>query len=349
MTQQIINTGAVANDGTGESLRNAFTAVNNNFANVWAAGPVDSNVVISNNVVTTNQTNLDLKIAGNGIGNVVVASTLQPTITGVHDLGRATKEWGEVHAQYYYGNGAFLTGIISSNPVFDTIQVNVQATIGNVAIGNNTISTTAANTDLNLSVSGTGIVSSSGNVAAPYFIGDGSLLTNINPANVALNKIQSGTSNVSIVTPGGDITVTVDGTGNVAVFSPSGVNILGNLSVSGNITGSYFLGDGSALTGVLADRGADPNNWNTLTQMGVYTVNRSDWSGTVGTPLDSLVYVGLLEVKNSTNTAIEQSFYPGTVTTGNAKTQWNRTYWGSSWSAWVYVVNDDQVLVGGDF
>ena len=72
MTQQIINTGAVANDGTGESLRDAFTAVNNNFANVWAAGPVDTNVVIVNNEVTTNQTNLDLKIAGNEIGRAHV-------------------------------------------------------------------------------------------------------------------------------------------------------------------------------------------------------------------------------------------------------------------------------------
>ena len=215
-----------SNDGTGESLRDAFTAVNNNFANVWAAGPVDTNVVIANNEITTNQTNLDLKIAGNGIGNVVVASTLQPTITGVHDLGRATKEWGEVHAQYYYGNGAFLTGIISSNPVFDTIQVNVQATIGNVAIGNNTISTTAANTDLNLSVSGTGIVSSSGNIAAPYFIGDGSLLTNINPANVSLNKIQSGTSNVSITSSGGNILFNVAGVANVVTLDSAGWNFL---------------------------------------------------------------------------------------------------------------------------
>ena len=47
MAQQIINTGNTANDGTGESLRNAFTAVNENFSEIYAAGPVDSNVVIS--------------------------------------------------------------------------------------------------------------------------------------------------------------------------------------------------------------------------------------------------------------------------------------------------------------
>lgn len=184
-----------------------------------------------------------------------------------------------------------------------------------------------------------------GNVTAGYFIGDGSLLSNIAlPSGIA-----NGTSNIKIATANGNITVSVDGTGNIAVFSPEGLNITGNLSVTGNITGSYIKGNGSELTGVMGDRGGDPNNWNTLYEMGVYKVNRTDWSGTIGTPLDSMVYVGLLEVKNSSNISIEQSFYPGTVTAGNVKTQWNRTYWGGSWSAWYYVVNDAQVLVGGGF
>jgi len=109
--QQIINVGEVANDGTGESLRDAFNAVNNNFANVWAAGPVNSQVVISNNRISTNETNLDLVLAGNGIGTVTVASTTVPSIDAVYDLGQANRRFDEVHAVYYYGNGAYLTGI----------------------------------------------------------------------------------------------------------------------------------------------------------------------------------------------------------------------------------------------
>ena len=60
MTQQIIDVGAAANDGTGESLRTAFEAVNNNFSQIWSAGPVDSNVVISNNTILSNGTNVNL-------------------------------------------------------------------------------------------------------------------------------------------------------------------------------------------------------------------------------------------------------------------------------------------------
>jgi len=111
MTQQVINTGAVANDGTGESLRNAFDAVNNNFANIWTAGPVDSQVVISNNRISTNVRNLALVLAGNGVGTITVDSTVVPGIDSVYDLGTANSRFDSVYSRYFYGNGAFLTGI----------------------------------------------------------------------------------------------------------------------------------------------------------------------------------------------------------------------------------------------
>lgn len=110
MTQQIINTGA-ANDGTGESLRNAFIAVNDNFSQIWAAGPVDSQVVITNNVVSTNVTNLPLVLAGNGTATITLDSTTVPGIDSVYDLGSPTKRFDSVYSQYFYGNGRFLTGI----------------------------------------------------------------------------------------------------------------------------------------------------------------------------------------------------------------------------------------------
>jgi hypothetical protein len=121
------------------------------------------------------------------------------------------------------------------------------------------------------------------------------------------------------------------------------------LSVAGNVVATNFVGSGQALTGVLADRGGDSNNWNTLTEMGVYTVNRTSWSGTIGTPLDSQVFVGLLEVVNSTDTAITQVFYPGTTEAGDQKIQWNRSKWAGTWTGWIKIVNDFQIVTGGDF
>ena len=652
--QQIINVGQVANDGTGESLRDAFNAVNNNFANVWTAGPVNSQVVISNNKITTDVTNLDLVLAGNGVGNVTLSSTIVPSIDSVYDLGSPTryfdslyarylvsnsasvngnitstgnvtgqfffgngyfltgiaggasninlnnvqsnilpasnafslgnvgnqwntawiantlylksipltisggnlvvnnatvvtnggspiftsvsvsgntvttalytdnyyyangapfpqgsnsipgttislkdnvisttvlnqnlilsangvgavqsnssiipgidsvydlgssaKKFDEVHAQYYYGNGAFLTGISGggnanysnanvaaylptytgnlvslTGPVVTTANITggnirtggtVSAT-GNITGANviaalytgNTVSVTGniASANLNLSgnlsiagnvnsaltvranISGTNVITG-GNAFATYFIGNGSQLTGILASGGS--SIDNGTSNVKIGGANANVTVSVNNVSNVAVFTQTELSVIGNVvgnyfigngsqltgvgassvnaatltgntlssnvlyssltsvgtlssvSVSGNVTGGNFVGNGQALSSVMADRGGDSNNWDTLTQMGVYTVNRASWSGTVGTPLDSQVFVGLLEVINSTNTAIEQVFYPGTVEEGNVKIQWNRASWSGTWTSWVKIVNDFQVVTGGEF
>lgn len=181
---------------------------------------------------------------------------------------------------------------------------------------------------------------------------DGNVVTP-DGGNVTYNQI-SATGNVNV---GGQISVAGNVTG--AYFSGNGAGLtnvtaanigtISSLSVTGNVTANYFVGNGSALTSTMTDRGPDQNNWNTMTQMGVYTVNRLSWSGTVGTPLDSQIFVGLVEVMNSTNTALTQVFYPGTVDAGNVKIQWNRTYWNGSWSSWIKIINDDQVMIGGQF
>lgn len=141
-----------------------------------------------------------------------------------------------------------------------------------------------------------------------------------------------------------DELVTVNNYGNITLGNVQATSI----SASGNVTGNYFVGNGTALVGVLADRGTDTNNWNTLTQMGLYTVNRSSWSGVTGAPTDSQVFVGMLEVKNSTDMSITQIFYPGTVE-ADVKIQWNRANWNGSWTNWIQMTNDGQLLSGGEF
>jgi hypothetical protein len=204
------------------------------------------------------------------------------------------------------------------------------------------------------------------------------------------SSISNGTSNVTVVSSGGNVTVGIGGTGNVAVFASTGEYVTGLISATGNITGnnlaghtltvnsissddsSYisiedglnvfgeisavgnvmantFVGNGVGLTSTMVDRGSDSNNWDLITQMGVYTVNRASWTGTTNTPLDSQVFVGLLEVKNSMNMAIEQVFYPGTIDNTNIKMQWIRAYWSGTWTPWVLVTNDGQTLSGGEF
>ena len=127
-----------------------------------------------------------------------------------------------------------------------------------------------------------------------------------------------------------------------------GITNLPSITVTGTVNATNFVGNGSGLTNTFTDRGPDSNNWDTLTQMGAYKVNRSNWSGTVGTPLDSTVYVGLLQVLTAIDTTT-QVFFPGTVETGDEKIQWNRTLWNGTWTAWTKIINNKQIIDAGIF
>jgi hypothetical protein len=70
MAREIINTGLQPNDGTGDTLRVSFQKTNNNFAQLFAIGPVDSNLKIENNNLFATNANGGVNILGNAAGNV---------------------------------------------------------------------------------------------------------------------------------------------------------------------------------------------------------------------------------------------------------------------------------------
>ena len=287
--QEIIDYGTEPNDGTGDPLRDAFIKVDTNFSAIWNAGPVGSNIVISNNTIGVSDTNGNLILAPNGIGVVQNNNHFVPRINNVYNLGTANLNFRTA----YIGVGGITT---------------------------------------------TGGITATGNVATSgYFIGDGSQLSNLTVT--AGTEITNGTSNVKVYN-NGNVSVGVGGVSNVAVFSNS------VLTVSGNISANYIAGNGSSLTSTMADRSSDTSNWNTLTQMGVYQVNRASWSGVTGAPLDSSVFVGILQVSTS-GSATAQLFIPGTVTSGNAAIQWNRSLSAGTWTSWYKMINNGQIIDAG--
>ena len=149
-TQQQIAYGATANDGTGDPLRTAFIKTDDNFDNIWLAGPVGSNITVINNTVGVNNTNGNLILSPNGVGVVQTNSRLLPRLNNTYDLGSTTLKY----RAGYFGAGGL------------TVDGNVNIT-GNL-IANSTIS---------------------GNITANYFVGDGSQLTNI-PAAGTSGEVQ---------------------------------------------------------------------------------------------------------------------------------------------------------------
>ena len=89
-------------------------------------------------------------------------------------------------------------------------------------------------------------ISTTGNVTGDYILGNGSQLSGI---ITSVANINSGTSNVTVVSSGGNVTVGVGGTGNVAVFATTGVYVPGVVSATGNITGGNL--SGTNLTGTV--------------------------------------------------------------------------------------------------
>ena len=98
MAQQIINIGTNPNDGNGDDLRVAFDKVNDNFSEVYAAGPVGSNITISGNVISTNVVNANLVLEPNGTGKVVSKNDFLPDETNFRYIGSDGKRWRAIYA-----------------------------------------------------------------------------------------------------------------------------------------------------------------------------------------------------------------------------------------------------------
>lgn len=289
MAQQIINTGEEPNDGTGEPLRSAFNAVNENFTEIYAAGPVGSNVVISGNTIAVTGTNNNLVLSANGIGNVQFNSTITPTVNAVFDIGSTTSQFRDIYASgYLYGNGRFLTGIAGGGS-------------GNaITNGDTNVAIPVTNGNVTFAIDGRGnvvVVQRQNVVLNANLVPAANITYNLGSANSAWNDlylsnstiflgnstIQANATSFTLTTPtGGSLTLQGNGTvisygnANVAAYLPTNTSNIrgGNISATGNVTGQFIIGDGGFLSNVVATGNV------AVTQLGNGTsVLRVDGSG----------------------------------------------------------------------
>ena len=261
-TQQQINYGAAANDGQGDPLRTAFIKTDDNFDNVWLAGPVGSNITIGNNTIQSNNTNGNIILKPNGIGVIQANASVVPNADGVRDLGTANLAWRRAYISELLPENLTVSGdaviegnltvegdtIQIGNITTDTLTIQLANTAANAAAANGAGITVGASDNIatilynstanrwNVSVG----LSAVGNISAPYFSGNGSLLTgvvgNYGNANVA-NYLPTYSGNISA----GNISA-----GNISVSN--NVSILQNLNVK---TGT-FTGDASGDNSIYA-------------------------------------------------------------------------------------------------
>jgi hypothetical protein len=219
-----------------------------------------SNVTISSEIVTfTNYGNARASyFIGDGtqFGN----ANLGNTATANFFVGR------------FYGNANAAT---IANTVVDNAQPNITSvgTLTSLAVTGNTTSGnfigTLANGNSNIRIaadSNIGI-SAIGVSNVVVITGTGANITgtlsasgNVTVGNV-IGTLANGNSNVNIATANGNVNITAVGNTTMTVTG-TGANIAGTVSATGNVTGNFFIGNGSQLTGITVAAGSSILNGN---------------------------------------------------------------------------------------
>jgi len=175
--------------------------------------------------------------------NVDAGTTIIPTINYIQVLANGTVVVAKTTAMNFAGSGVTVTG---SN---GTATITISG--GGSSYGNSNVVTL-------LSAFGSNTVSTTGNVTG------GNVITSAQV--IATGVIQTGTG----FSTGGYLSVNGD-------TDLHKTNVTGNLSATGNVTGSYILGNGSQLTGIAATYG----NANVVANLAALGTNPVSTTGNV--------------------------------------------------------------------
>jgi hypothetical protein len=240
--------------------------------------------------------------------NIGAATGTSLDVTGAIDAASITltgaidADSGDFTGNVTAGN-ITLTGDISATTIAGNLTTATQSNIttvgtltGLIVTGNVDVSTSG-----NVSLGAVANVHITGGTSGQYLKTDGSGVLSF--GTVDTDTLSSGTSNVDIPVADGNVTVSVGGTANVAVFSTAGANIAGYINATGNLTvananlgslatASYFSGDGSNLSNI-AGSNVTGQVGNALVAGTVYTADQPN--------ITSLGTLANLTVSGTTN------------------------------------------------
>ena len=220
-----------------------------------AAVSTTGNVSAANITASSAVTSATVSASGNIVGGNISTSG---NVTGAYILGNGSQITG-LPANYgntqvasylptYTGSFASLTGNVTTtanlsagNVLFVSAVGTTLSTTGNITgqqIRGISVSTTGNIISPGNVIAGNvlvenGLISASGNVTGSYFVGNGSELTGMYSNSSVASYLPTYTGNITA--------------GNITITSAVRSSIV---SASGNIIGSYLIGNGSQLTGI---------------------------------------------------------------------------------------------------
>jgi hypothetical protein len=252
-----INTGAIANDGGGSSLRAGAGIINDNFLEVYnylgagsttqLATPLFASVTAGINTLSkvglgTTAPTSQLTVSGDIIATGVVTATSfsgdGSSLTGIANtdniLSNAVNVSGVVTATSFEGDGSSLTGVGNTDNILsNAVNVSGVTTTATVIVGS---AVTANATGVNV----TGVTTSSGG-----FVGD--LTGNADTATTATNaEGLTGSPNITV----GSLVGTSATVGTAVTINATGVNVTGVITATGGFIGTI---PGGSVSGAVSD------------------------------------------------------------------------------------------------
>ena len=288
-TAELIVSGRVVASGNVEASSfigdgSQLTNIASNLQAITDNGNVTSNTIQFTNTGTSlvaSGTVEAVSFVGDGSQLTNIASNLQ----AITDNGNVTSNTiqftnattgivatGNVHALKFIGDGSLLTNLPGgSGGIWNTNGQGEIYYLSNVGISNTDPGhDLSVGSNLYVDDDGSNVLVVTGNVKADYFVGDGSLLTNLPSGSGGVwstnaeGEIYFINSNVGIsnADPGHELSV-----GSNLYVDDDGSNVL---VVTGNVKADYFVGNGSLLTNLPSGTGGV---WSTNAEGEIYFIN----------------------------------------------------------------------------
>ena len=239
-------------NAAGLSLSSNVVSTLNSTSNITTTANIAGGYFLGNGSLLTG---IDATSIQNGTSNVRVVSSGGNVAIGVG---------GTSNVAVYATTGEYVTGLISATGNITAGNLSGTSIVGTLTTAAQT-NITSVGTLTSLAVTGNttsgnvltgGLISATGNITGNYILGNGSQLTGIDATS-----IQNGTSNVRVVSSGGNVAIGVGGTSNVAVYATTGEYVTGLISATGNIIGGNVLTGGLiSATGNITGGNVNTNN-----------------------------------------------------------------------------------------
>ena len=245
MARQILNIGTTANDGTGDTLREAMIKTNENFTELYASPLLASGISVSGNEITATRSNDDLILQAAGTGSVVAGAlsfkgtSISSTDSTIVNINEGLVVDGTLTATSFSGDGSAITGLSATalgdlSVVGSTIIAPSNADItlspagtgsivlDAITINDNNITGTRSNDDINITPSGTGAVvfpaiTINDNNITGTRSNDDIVITPSGTGAVVLPAITINDNNITGTRSNENINITPAGTGTVVV------------------------------------------------------------------------------------------------------------------------------------